>query len=793
MNNSMSQLQLHQQATSDLVHRIQRIEQDAADPFDAAGEIATQLGAHVHADTVQFGFWVPDLFDQAVAPGHVVLEILRSPQPVDLTIFPQTLTFERWQTPMQAQGNCLWAVVEGVRAGSRDQTGDFYRLLVRSEDGSQQPIIDPLANSVPYGVNAPAEVYDMRGMLAQRKDAAYFKQVAKTPDADGMLRIDPPTSILQVHVGTVTAEGTIGALADLFRSISQKHQLGAELTPAERNFDYYDAVQLMPIEPIIEYEGERTIWREVDGADQQIRVDVTAPEMTNWGYDVVVAASPAVNPVILGSKRPDELLDLIEALHLNPIAPRKLLLDVVYGHADNQSLALMDSHYFAGANMYGQNLRYKEPMTRAILLEMQRRKSDFGVDGLRVDGAQDFKWWHAETDTLHYDDDFLEAMNNVEQAVGGVRYRPYMIFEDGRPWPQDDWELASSYREVTKLMPNVDQWGPLTFAHNTPFLYTFWVSKWWRLREIAEVGRNWITGCANHDTLRRGTQVDPEARVNSYLGDSLPDIFRNAYDNPAANLLNYAFLPGRPMEFINALMHAPWSFIRNTGSRWIVKVMSEEARFMDWVATEAVFNQEFAFLRLKKIGLSDHRVLYNYAHSLDHLVRATDYNLDLIAKLMPQVVPGVPEAATSVEGLKDIARAWMDDLHDLCNITHYADHVESERAEFNASLRWFRKQRPWLVNNLTADEHFDYIYPSDGSIVFYGLRQAADGSQKLLLVANMEGAPATVIPTELSIPGLDAEGWQVVLKTPQFDISSASESLVLENSQGVVFEQATNK
>jgi hypothetical protein len=30
----------------------------------------------------------------------------------------------------------------------------------------------------------------------------------------------------------------------------------------------------------------------------------------------------------------------------------------------------------------------------------------------------------------------------------------------------------------------VFQWGPLTFAHNTPFLYTFWLSKWWRIREI---------------------------------------------------------------------------------------------------------------------------------------------------------------------------------------------------------------------------------------------------------------------------------------------------------------------
>ncbi len=96
---------------------------------------------------------------------------------------------------------------------------------------------------------------------------------------------------------------------------------------------------------------------------------------------------------------------------------------------------------------------------------------------------------------------YLELMNNVVQEVAGKRYRPWMIFEDGRPWPRDDWELASSYREVTRQFENVYQWGPLTFAHNTPFLFTFWVTKWWRIKEITQVGSHWITGCANHDTL----------------------------------------------------------------------------------------------------------------------------------------------------------------------------------------------------------------------------------------------------------------------------------------------------
>ena len=58
--------------------------------------------------------------------------------------------------------------------------------------------------------------------------------------------------------------------------------------------------------------------------------------------------------------------------------------------------------------------------------------------------------------------------------------------------------------------------GPLTFAHNTPSLFTFWITKWSRLREIAEFGSTWISGCANHDTLRRGSQVDPDERIDFF-------------------------------------------------------------------------------------------------------------------------------------------------------------------------------------------------------------------------------------------------------------------------------------
>jgi hypothetical protein len=42
------------------------------------------------------------------------------------------------------------------------------------------------------------------------------------------------------------------------------------------------------------------------------------PDTTNWGYDVVIAGMAAVNPVLLETGRPDELVDLAAVLHNFP-------------------------------------------------------------------------------------------------------------------------------------------------------------------------------------------------------------------------------------------------------------------------------------------------------------------------------------------------------------------------------------------------------------------------------------------------------------------------------------------
>lgn len=784
------QFVLLEDETRDLISWAQGIRTKYGDDvFGAARELVKQLGAHYREDGItQVGFWTPQLVEKEIPPERIYFEILTPLEPIDFTVDEQRLTFRRDRLPLMQDGDFMWGIIKGMTPGTRETIGSFYRMVYQDRSGEWMAIRDHLAYSIPFGAFAPAELYDMTGMFARRKDGEHFKNLRTAPDPDGIPRILEPTNILQIHPRTASAEGTIAGLTNIYQTIADKIRNDEPLTSAEENYAAYDSIQLMPIEPIIEYEAGHNFWINMttDPYASDVEILLRRPDMTNWGYDIVISASSATNPTVLGSKRPDELLDLIETLHNFPQKPIMLILDIVYGHIDNQALTLLNKEYFAGANMYGQNVNFLNPYVRAILLEMQRRKHDYGVDGVRVDGAQDFKNWDPETDTMWHDDDYLRLMNDIEQEVTGVRYRPWMIFEDGRPWPRDDWELASTYREVTKIMPNVWQWGPLTFAHNTPFLFTFWLSKWWRIREMATIGREWITGCANHDTLRRGTQVPLDARINTYLGNTLPEIIKNAYDNPAAKLFDYAMMPGIPMDFINASMRAPWGFVRNTDDRYGVKVVSEEALWMYWRAQPDDYGKPEFFQRLKALGFSDLASLRRYLRVLEHAVKATEYYLDAIVQLLHNVQPPLPGPKVTIESLKAVARAFMDDVHDYCNVTLHTDELDPQRTHYNYEVRQFRRQRHWLLENLRDNETLDYLHPTNGTALFFGLRRAPDDSEEILFIANMEGAPRTVKPSQLPLK-LAKTGWQVALRTPGLEDVAFDADMILHDSQGVVF------
>jgi len=102
----------------------------------------------------------------------------------------------------------------------------------------------------------------------------------------------------------------------------------------------------------------------------------------------VIFGCSATDPSVLETLRPNELVEFIETLHNFPTGPIQVIYDIVYGHADNQGIELLNGRFLKGPNMYGQDVNHQNPTVRGILLEMQRRKNNTGVDGIRVDGAQ---------------------------------------------------------------------------------------------------------------------------------------------------------------------------------------------------------------------------------------------------------------------------------------------------------------------------------------------------------------------------------------------------------------------
>lgn len=798
------------------------------DSFQRARQVAQYLGAQViGTDTARFGFWAPELLEEGIPEERVALQLL-SPldDTPDLTAPEQRSTLSIENVEMIRWGEYCWAIVSGVTPGARERLGTLYRLRFLDNSGNVRYIYDPLASSVPFGAAAPAELYDMENLFAQRRDSEHFSSLPTIPDPDGVPRVTAPISLLEVHTPTATTAGTIAGLTREYRRIAEAVLSDAEITPADEALLGYEAIQLMPIEPTILFETGETFWHEETGdRDDTVTVTLRRPYSTNWGYDVITLASPAVNPVLLETGRPDELLELIEVLHTFPDGPIKIVFDVVYGHADNQALTLLHKNFFAGANMYGQNLNYRHPVVRSILLEMQRRKGNFGVDGIRVDGAQDFVYWVEEADRLFHDDEYLAEMNALEHEVAGVRYRPWMIFEDGRPWPRDDWELSSTYHEVTKKLPRVVQWGPLTFAHNTPFLFTFWIGKWWRIRELFETGAHWITGNSNHDTLRRGTQVPINSLINSYLGSNLPEVFENGYDNPGSRLFDVV-TPGIPMDFLNANLRGPWSFVRNIDAKWAIKVVSEETWFLDWNVTPQRFNQSWAFPRLKGLGFRSLDGMRRFIRSLDAAVRNNEYDREAIANHLNAVRPRL-EGPPEFDGpfLQSVARAWMDDIHEFCNLDRYRDRTNSDPylaavRRYATQLRRFRSAERWLAGNLTGPDAFDYLHPTKGTVLLYGYRKrpeivaSSDGMlpiedfapasewREVAFFGNMEGAPREFIPRALlTALSVDPRGeWQEIVATPSLRRSGragASQSrrlpgldldspIQLSNSQGIL-------
>ncbi len=829
MAKSSSKLTLVKDETLALLDWAIEITNSDALSFSKGQQLATRLGAHYRPDGLtEIGFWTPELAGEIMlSERDIYLEVFTPLEPLDFRVSEQQVPMRCDRLPLVQQGEYVWGVVAGLQPGRRDQAGSFYWLRYRDAQLQIHIVRDLLAYSLPYGVFAPAELYDLNSLYDERKDLDYFKETGASSDVPlGLLasdvdaevpRVEAPRCMLQLHVKTASPDGTIAGLNKIYQGIAKKISKKKSLTLAEQNYVGYDAIQLLPVEPPIEYryEGNNTVHEffalsEVK-ANAKVWVTLRKPNTQNWGYDIPILGSATVNPSMLGSLRPDELVDLISTLHTFPTGPIQVIYDLVYGHADNQCEELINRQYLKGPNMYGQDLNHQLPAVRAILLEMQRRKINTGADGIRVDGGQDFKFFNPLSGVIEYDDAYLQAMGDVVQDVGGYQRLMFTIYEDGRPWPQEGWEETSTYLDLIKIKPESYQWGPLIFAHNTPALEGFWDKKWSRVCEVMFQGENWITGCANHDTVRRGNQIDPAGPINWNLGETLVDVLNNAYDNPATTLWVLGFSPGLPMEFLNSHFQGGWGFFRNTDERYAVKVVSEEAGVLDWQVDDDLYSQSHFFKSLKKLGFKELGLLRGFTRSLQLAMSQTHYDLDTIAEVCRQCL-GESDETCELEAMKELkqyesipdflhdldvpklqqfAKAFMKDGHDYANVKHWHSDLEADQVEFNLALRRFRLAHPWLGKNLSGTDRFNHI-SDETYTLFYGLRTEPTDDletppKQLAMITHMGGEPATVTLGDWL--QLDLEEWEIVFQTPGLELGTTAKDLQkfeLKDSQGVL-------
>lgn len=841
-----TQIQLLEQETQALLDWAEQIQQSDDTIFHKAQKLATRLGAYYRSDGLtevgftEIGFWAPELGADMVQPKNIYLEVFTPKQTIAPTKAVQKITFRRDYVELKKQGEYFWGVVSGMKPGSKDEIGSLYWLRYLDMNSDEVRVIgDCLAHSLPYGVYAPAELYDVEWLQQSRGDRAYFGQGDR--DEDGVIRVHPPANILQLHINTASPNGYLSGLTAVYRSIAAKLKQQQPLTPAEQNFIGYDAVQLLPIEPTVEYRGDHDLGQgffilkeddrgEMDPDTEEIERDtgdvvvtLKKPDTQNWGYDIVIFGSSATNPAVLETLRPDELVEFIATLHTFPTGPIQVIYDIVYGHADNQGSDLLNGRFLKGPNMYGQDVNHQNPVVRALLLEMQRRKSDTGADGIRIDGAQDFKFFNPLSGRVEYDDNYLSDMAEVLQEIGDRPRRLFAIFEDGRPWPAEGWEKSSTYRDIIEFKPDDFQWGPLIFAHNTPSVLDFWDRKWERVIEQMQLGANWITGCGNHDTLRRGTQVDPDLDINWNLGKILPEVLNNAYDNAAISLMSYGFSPGVPMDFINCTMRAPWGFLRNTDDRYGVKVVAEEAGgFLDWQIIPETYDWPQLFPRLKGMGFTKLGELRQFVRGLYDAIEETDYDLDEVAHLCQKFIgANIDEEAVQTEAqtrksakelqklnvpdksailtqldvgtLKTFAHYFMEDAHEMCNVWLQKDVINADQVSFNLALRRFRQAHPWLRENLAGADRFNRVSTADQTL-FYGLRTAPtepspSAGHQVAMVAHMGGEPFSIALGDWL--QINLEEWRLAIVSPGLVIQDTSSlnTVELKDSQAVLLER----
>lgn len=259
-------------------------------------------GANLTGDGCRFDVW-------ATNASSVEVEIVRDGEP------------ERHAMAATGEGR-FTATLSGVGAGDR------YRFRLDGEHSYP----DPYARFQPEGVHGPSEVID---------PAAYAWN-----DASWTGLSPNGLAIYELHVGTMTPEGTFAALE---ARLPYLRDLGV------------NAIEIMPV--------------------------AQTPGNRNWGYDGVDLFAPNH-----AYGRPDDLRRLVDASHRHGLG---VILDVVYNHLGPEGayLAAYSSNYFterhhtpwgAGLNWDGDD---SEWVRRFAIDNACHWIDEYHIDGFRLDAT----------------------------------------------------------------------------------------------------------------------------------------------------------------------------------------------------------------------------------------------------------------------------------------------------------------------------------------------------------------------------------------------------------------------
>jgi maltooligosyltrehalose trehalohydrolase len=228
----------------------------------------------------------------------------------------------------------LSALEEGYHFGRFEHISpeQLYRYVLHSRHGHAEPLLrpDPASRIQPQGVHGPSGVvsseYNWHDGAWQGLPLQHY-------------------IIYEVHVGTITAQGTLTAMIPLLNNLKQ---LGIT------------AVELMPL---AEFPGDR-----------------------NWGYD-------GVHPFAIhqGYGGPDALRAFVDACHAAGLA---VILDVVYNHLGPEGNYLRDfGPYFTSAyhTPWGEAFNFDGPhsdhVRRYFLENVAYWITEFHIDALRFDAV----------------------------------------------------------------------------------------------------------------------------------------------------------------------------------------------------------------------------------------------------------------------------------------------------------------------------------------------------------------------------------------------------------------------